>query len=352
MATTAVAAVLVVGLSLGGYQDRRLLPGNPRPEPQIIGFYQNGWSRIFQSSFPSVKAHYQVLDTVLAFWYSLDGSGTLHANAPQPSVTQWIKRHHMRMGVLINNIPGPSGNNAGMLTDPTARGRGVQAIATMVKQQGYQEVNIDFELLHPSARAGLTAFMQELRAALPSTVTLSESVFPRVGVPTSLNGAYDYTALAKAADYLVIMLYDNHSSGGPAGPVSPNPWVVDNMNWFLHQAGIPASRLVLAAGVYGYDWPVGSTTAKEMPLTEIDALMRAQHAQPMVDQASGNPFFRYTASDGTRHVVWYQDSTTVQQRLQLAQRLGLHGLAIWALGEETPGVWGVLEQTWKAAQGG
>ena len=257
----------------------------------------------------------------------------------------------MHMGVLINNIAGSSGNNAGMLTDPAARAAAVKNIVTLVRQKHYQEVNIDFELLHPSARQGLVTFMQDLRTALPKGVVLSESVFPRLGVPSQLNGAYDYPALAKVVDYLVVMLYDKHSNGGPAGPVSPYSWVVENMNWLLHTARIPADKLVIAAGVYGYDWQVGSTTATEMPLTEIQAKIKTLGVTPRMDASSENPYFYYTDSSGNRHVVWYQNQVTVQQRLQLAEKLGLRGMAIWALGEETPAVWSVIEQTWTAKKG-
>jgi len=342
----AVVLLIVAGMGLGGRRGARLMPGGGGNLPEVIAFYQNGWSAIYKSSFPSVQQHYATINTVLAFWYSVDGSGQLHSHQPNAGITQWIESHQMKMGVLINNIAGSSGNNAGMLTDPTARAAAVKNIVALVQRKRYQEVNIDFELLHPSARQGLVSFMQDLRAALPKTVVLSESVFPKVGVPSQLNGAYDYTALAKVVNYLVIMLYDNHSDGGPAGPVSPYAWVVDNLNWFLHTANIPAGQLVLAAGVYGYDWPVGSTTAQEMPLTEIQAKIKALGVTPKMDAASENPYFYYTGSNGNRHVVWFQNQQTVQQRLNLAQKLGLRGVAIWALGEETPAVWSVIEQTW------
>lgn len=340
-----LVVLLVLGLGLGARRGGRLMPGGGKL-PEVIAFYQNGWSAVYRSSFPSVQQHYSTINTVLAFWYSVDGTGRLHSHQPNPGVTTWIERHRMKMGVLINNIAGSAGSNAAMLTNPTARATAVKNIAQLARSRHYQEVNIDFELLRPSDRQGLLAFMQALRAALPAGVVLSESVFPKLGVPTALNGAYDYTALAKTVDYLVIMLYDKNSDGGPAGPVSPYPWVVDNLNWFLHTAGIAPTKIVLAAGVYGYDWRVGSTSATEMPLTQIQAKIRALGVTPRTDPASENPYFTYTARDGTRHVVWFQNQQTVRQRLDLAGKLGLRGVAIWALGEETPAVWSVIEQTW------
>jgi len=103
---------------------------------------------------------------------------------------------------------------------------------------------------------------------------------------------------------------------------------------------------VLAAGVYGYDWVQGTTQAAEMPLTQVTALLKGTGATSHLDPVSENPYFNYTSAGGTAHVVWYQDPQTVRQRLNLAHKLGIRGLAIWALGEETPAVWGAIEQTW------
>lgn len=338
VATSGVAILLVVSMALGGRTSPRLMPGPQVPE--VIGFYADPG----QTDLADIRANHAELNTVLAFWYSVNGSGTLTAHQPSAKVANWVASHHMRMGVLINNVAGPAGNNGGMLTNPTARATAVRNIAAMVKQQGYQDVNIDFELLNPAVRSGLTRFMTDLRNALPQNVRLSMSVFPPVGVPSSINGAYDYAALARVTNYLVIMLYDHHYDGGPAGAVSPNSWVRSNLRWLMHKDKIPASKLVLAVGVYGYDWVRGSTSATELPLTKIDQLRRAHGAT--VHRSQGNPHFTYTGSGGTTHVVWYQDAQMVKYRLQLAERLHLHGIAIWALGQETPAVWTAIRDTY------
>jgi spore germination protein len=335
-AVLAGGAVLAVGLLTLFAASR---PGTrspaPRlqPRPEIIGYFENGWSRIFTDSFNALRSHPRVIDTVLAFWYSVDGAGDLRfpAGPPRPEVIQYVKSHHMRMGVLVNNL------GADMLWT-----KAVRNIVAATQQHGYQEVHIDFELLPPDARDALTAFIAQLRAALPRSVALSISVFPKLDVTPDVNGAYDYQALARYVDYEVIMLYDRHSPGGPPGPVSPWPWVVDNVNYF--RGILPPNQIVVAAGVYGYDWPEGSTQAAEWPLEYIQKLAADHGARIQTDPASQNPYFRYTASDGTPHVVWFQDADTVRQRIDLVTHQGLRGIAIWRLGEENQKVWQVLEE--------
>jgi spore germination protein len=338
----AVSVLLVVAMVRphppGG--SARLSPSPARPE--VIGFFENGWNRIFGDSFPSVSRHSHAITTVLAFWYSVDGAGDLVPFEPRPNVARWVREHRLRMGVLINNIPGAAHDNAGMLWTDAVRRRAVGAIAALARREGYQEVHVDFELLPPDARDGLTAFVRELKAAVPRGVLVSVSVIPPVGVPEQIAGAYDYRALASAADYLVLMAYDRHSSGGPPGPVSPLPWVKQNIQALLAD-GVPPEKLVLAAAVYGYDWIDGTNQAESLPLTEVDARIKRYHLTARWDAAAAEPFVRYTDARGRRHEIWYQDARTVRQRLTLVRRDRLKGIAIWRLGLETPRVWSVID---------
>jgi spore germination protein len=334
----ALAAAVMVAAAVGGMRATGRPPrAAPAPRPQIIGYFENGWSRIFIDSFLTLRQHPKVVDTVLAYWYSMDGSGNLRepAGPPRRNVIQYVRSHGMRMGVLINNL------GSDMLTTAAVRSRGASRIAAIAKADGYQEIHIDFELLPADLRDDFTAFIAGLRKALPPSVALSVSVFPKIGVTADVNGAYDYQALARYVDYEVIMLYDNHSPGGPAGPVSPWPWVEQNVAYF--RGILPASKIVVAAGVYGYDWPVGSTQAAEWPLSYIQTLAARHRATVKTDPVSQNPYFQYTDASGTPHVVWFQDSATVRQRIDLVAKEGLRGIAIWALGEEDQKVWQVLE---------
>ena len=335
-----VAAALIVALVAANSARR----GHPRaapspPRPQIIGYFQNGWSRIFTDSFISLRQHPKVVDTVLAYWYSVDGSGNLRepAGPPRQDVIQYVRAHGMRMGVLINNL----GHD--MLTTPAVQAHAISQIVGITKKDGYREIHIDFELLPSNLRDAFTTFMAGLRKALPPSVALSVSVFPKIGVTSDVNGVYDYQALAKSVNYEVIMLYDHHSPGGPAGPVSPWPWVLQNVAYF--RSILPADEIVVAAGVYGYDWPLGSTQAQEWPLDYIVQLSSQHHATVQTDPVSHDPYFHYTDNSGNQHVVWFQNSATVKERINLVAQDGLRGIAIWALGQEDQKVWQVLEET-------
>ncbi|MBX6351402.1 MAG: hypothetical protein IRZ11_07840 [Clostridia bacterium] len=323
-------------------------PGRPRlappaaARPLIVGYFENGWSRVFDDSFPSLRAHYDLIDEIFANWYSVGGAGEIARDESRAEVFRFTTSHGVRMGILVTNVGGATGDREGMLRDPAARARAVGNLADLVRRAGYEAVDVDFELLAPSANVGLTQFVCGLRRALPKGVELSAAVFPPVGVAREINGAYDYPALADCTDFLVVMLYDYHFTGGPPGPLSPAGWVRENVAWFPAH-GVPGRKVVVAAGLYGIDWDLsGQTGAEERPLDGILGLASDLGLRGRWDRASQNPYYRYTDDRGRRHVVWYQDWRTLSQRVALVKAEGLRGVALWRLGFGVPRVWSAL----------
>ena len=73
-----------------------------------------------------------------------------------------------------------------------------------------------------------TAFVHELAAKLHQDgyqVTLSVPAKTWDDPSSAWSGAFDYRALGKIADAIMIMTYDEHWSGGSAGPVASIGWV-------------------------------------------------------------------------------------------------------------------------------
>ena len=299
---------------------------------QIVGFYQNtspGSAR--PGSRASFESHARAITTVTPRWFSMTSTGTVRNIGYNASVASFALTHHVLLVPLVTNI------GSGMLTASAARTRGVAALAALVKRDHLSGVNIDFELLPASARTGLTDFVALLRHDLGPRPVIAVSVFPLVGVATSISGAYDYPGLATHANYLVVMAYDHHYSGGPPGPVAPYSWVVANVDAALKQ--IPGSKIVLAVGMYGYNW-VG-TSAHTVSDVQAEALAKSLSIQPTYNAAESQNTFHYTAA-GATHVVWYMGDRSAKARLVLARSRHLAGIALWRLGDEDPRFWSSL----------
>ena len=106
------------------------------------------------------------------------------------------------------------------------------------------------------------------------------------------------------------MAYDQHYSGGPAGPIADLAWVNDVVTYAKTQ--IPTGKIILGVPLYGYDWAGGRGT----PVSWLQAfqLSRQYGVKPRFDGASQSPWFAYTDVAGRRHVVWFENGPSAQAK--------------------------------------
>jgi spore germination protein YaaH len=101
------------------------------------------------------------------------------------------------------------------------------------------------------------------------------------------------------------------------------------------------SRYVLGAGLYGMDWAAGGGAAHPATALEhsdVQNLIAAVGATPVVDPVANAPHFSYTDAAGVGHDVWYTDARSMDALVHLAHDRGL-GFGVWRLGHEDPAIW-------------
>lgn len=299
--------------------------------PAVLGFYENAQtSGNGLGSFPTLSRQSSQIQTVAPLWYQVGGDGSIAAAHPDFKVANFAGNHHILMLPMFTN------QGDAMLRSTPARVRAVNSIMAQVRAGGYSGVFIDFELLPPVDRGPFTLLMQDLGARLhPQGKKLGVAVFPEVGVPNSLNGAYDYAALGAVSDYVVVMAYDAHYDGSPPGPVAPIGWVQQNVVEALHY--LAPSHLYLGIGAYGYDWPEGNN-GSTVSTQQARALLASTGATAQYDPKSGEPHFTYW-KNGVKHQVWYENRRTFGQKFALVRKYHLGGFGLWRLHFEDPGIW-------------
>ncbi|MEW6523495.1 MAG: glycosyl hydrolase family 18 protein [Bacillota bacterium] len=344
VAAGALLLVLVAALPAGPQPLPRPAPVPVRRPLEVIGYFENGVGGIFVPSFPVLRQQQHLIDTVAPFWYSVDWEGKVVFPRQLPEVVSFARQNGMRLIPLVNNIVAPKADNARMIATPQARAKTVANLVSLVETQGYDGLNIYFPWLGPEARDNFTAFITDLGSELRGrNRLLAVSVYPREGSSAEVHGHFDYAALARAADYLILMAYDHHWEGSESGPTSPLPWVRENVISALQD--VPADRLVLATGLFGYDWTVPARAGVTQYLPSKDATARARRLGVAVrrDDQSGQPFYRYRAGN-LNHQVWYEDLESFDEKLALALEHGLRGIALWRLGFEEGRLWATIQQ--------
>ena len=304
------------------------------PRSEVVGFYVN-WD---ETSYQSLAKNIETLTIVMPEWYHVGGNGRLVPINPEKHgrVLDLIKQKNpdVRVMPIVNNFGGETDPKmvGKLIAKPAMRKRLAEDIVRTMKARGYHGVNIDFEGLTSADRNNLVAFMRTLYPlAKKADIEVSQDVL-------ASSATYDYKNLAASADYLIPMMYDEHWKTSPSGPVASQGWYDGALKKFISQ--VPASKVVIAMGTYGYDWS-GGPRAKATTYPKAIAMARSSKQPIKLDPGSLNSTFWYE-SGGRKHRVWMLDAMSAFNQVKSASKYEPRGYAIWRLGGEDPGLWNVL----------
>ncbi len=236
------------------------------------------------------------------------------------------------------NQPNPQIVNQ-MLQHAATRVGLVQEVAHIVAAEGLAGVTVDFENIWPKDRQVYVTFMSELHKALQAQGALTMICLPERVMSTGGQSPYAYAALAQQADLVMLITYDEHTPNSGPGPIATLSNDQRVIQYALQQ--MPASKILLGAADYGYNWSGGS--AQEISMGQANALAQARKAHITLDPASYSATFSYRSASGTLHTVWYENSQSIAAIARLVQTFGLRGLAVWHLGSEDAHFWSALK---------
>ncbi|XGB41340.1 MAG: glycosyltransferase [Nodosilinea sp. LVE1205-7] len=311
-------------------------------ETERIGFYVN-WD---SNSFNSLQENINQLDKLIPEWLHLsttDGDIIINDLNRQNKTLTYIhsSRPDLKIIPLINNFDHQNHSFDGfrlaqLLANSIAREKLINNLLSFVRDNNFAGIHIDFEDLPSNSQSNLLIFMGELyRAFHPLGLEVSQSV------PLD-NQDLDYSGLSDVNDFLVLMAYDEHSSISKPGPIASQEWYVDRLEKRL--AEVPAQRLVIAIGNYGYDWQENATLAKSLKFQDALKISQESKGEVYLDPQSLNETFDYYDEKYQLHHVWFLDAITAFNQVVVAQRQGVRGFALWRMGAEDPSTWKVWQQ--------
>ncbi len=319
------------------------------PQRYATAGYIPYWDQ--QRAFDVVHRHPDVFDDISPMWFSPGPRGEIVLADPQhthvnPGEVTFLRRNAITVLPTITNLREGEWRPelvSTILSDPGLRHDHVRSIARFVEEHGYDGIDIDYESLRGADRRPFSAFLTELADTLHMNGRmLTSSAYAKQSEPGDAPHtiAQDYTVLGRTCDHVRLMTYDYHYSTSEPGPVAPREWVEDVVRWASTR--IPPERISLGVVLLGYDWPSGAegrTVTYERATSLAD-----EHAATVDRHGSGlTPSFTYTDRDGRGHEVWYEDATSTQAKLRLAETYGLGSAFFWRLGGEDPATWHLPE---------
>ena len=230
----------------------------------------------------------------------------------------------------------------------TAEIRNAAAASIAALAENYAGITMDFEGLRAANKENFTAFMTALRAALPEDKTLYVCVTPVVPDDSYFDG-YDYRALGELCDKIILMAHDYQYTSVPAGYLSTtrtdSPLTPFNKIYYAlasltdPETGVAdRSRLALAISFASVGWRVDEedkileqNSVHPAPSTVITRL-RQEDTLFGWSELYRNPYIYYTTETGERYRLWYEDSRSVMDKVELARMFGINGVSLWRLG--------------------
>ncbi|MEY4160800.1 MAG: hypothetical protein RLZZ136_1421, partial [Pseudomonadota bacterium] len=292
-----------------------------------IGFYVP-WD---PDSAVSLRNHYNDLDWVITAQsqVAMPSGGLTYSDDPHLRAIAHSALHQPSFLLMVQNIAHEKWEGDGMariLADRRKSDRLIDSTIATVSKMGWLGAVFDIENIPTTALPAYQAMLERAhgkfaRAGLKLLITAP------AGEPE-----WNLRQFAKAVDHVIFMDYDDHWQGGEPGPIAGQDWFEEQLAIAKDQ--IPADKLILAIGSYGYDWHDGRADA--LSINEAWLAARDSETMPLYDPESGNSGFAY-GDEGRRHTVWMMDAATTWNQLHAAS--GVKGIALWRLGSEDPAFW-------------
>ncbi|MEI7548619.1 MAG: glycosyl hydrolase family 18 protein, partial [Actinomycetota bacterium] len=255
---------------------------------------------------------------VSLFWYGTRTDGSIGLNGTAGTLTTTVNALRAKglpvVPTIADGTAAPTMSN--IIANGTTRANHVQNIVNLVVNNGYDGIDIDYEVFAFSQVAqwntikpNWVTFVNDLANALHQRGKLLSVTVPAVwNLGNSGYKVYAQDQIAGAVDRLRLMVYD--WSVGTAGPIAPLGWVQQVIDY--SSSVVPVSKLQLGVPAYGRHWatkvnpndvcPAGSTFTDAITMSEVAPLAAAHGVTPTRD-ISGELTFSWVEGSIGEQVV-------------------------------------------------
>ena len=314
-------------------------------------FYTGGYAYPFISEWV-LEETLPYLSYLYIFSYGFTTEGELIPPLLDDTFMITAAKNHGTSPVLTLTPFGPDGqfNNyliSQIVNNLEARRVLKDNLAEQIINRGFEGVDIDFEFILASDRDAFVDFVAYIQQSLsPLGATVSVALAPKTS-DTQVGLLYegkDYARLGAVADYVLLMTYEWGYTYGPPLPVAPLNKVREVVEYAL--TVIPADKIHLGIPNYGYDWTLpyirGQSQAVTLGNVEATQLAISYGVPIQYDDVALSPFFRYnTDTNGVtaEHEVWFEDTRSINEKLELAEEYNLRGFSCWQIMELFRPLW-------------
>lgn len=365
-------------------------------------FEISGWIPYWRAATGTQEtlAHLDTFKEINPFGYTVQEDGRLW-DAAAISVEPWTTLRAEAKKKNVRYVPTVMWSNTeamhNVLSNPTLRAKHIAMIVDEAKVNDFDGIDIDYEGKYEKTRPYFSLFLKELYKAMgdkwvqctiESRTPLSDRYYGTTPPADAGKYANDFVEINKYCDRVRFMTYDQQTIDQkreaevtePYGPVSDTQWVEKTIREAMKT--IPARKIVLGIPTYGYEWNV-TTYANNEHAYSLLWTFNPQYGWDLANEynitpgrnAGGELGFTYFPKDSalslgrpssawpfnlvasaasalttaqntnmTYRMVTWQDSQAIAEKVALAKRLGIRGVAVFKIdGGQDPKMWEVLK---------
>lgn len=347
-----VSAAGLAGLKIGCLpsQAAAATGAGRRPDDlQLWGYYPWWMDKLWQTQDLSLY------DRLKFFDVEVDDGGKLAQRQGWPERWQPLKADALTRGTRVDvTVTLFDAKRFELVFGNADRRR--QLLAELLALGGTADgIHLDLEIFQAIAPEVLRAartLCSQLKAGLVAQGGGTQlSAFGVMGAVTDL---YNRAAM-EHFDHLVLQGYDfHHAASRRAGPVAalrgayPVTWETTLRHYLA--LGAPRHKIIFGVPFYGYEWPTesahigaratgrgreityGLVDARLLPRIRTSAQAQAAAHGLRRDPASGSPYYAYQDADGGWHQGWFEDETSLAEKIAFVRKEQLAGIAVFPVG--------------------
>ena len=286
------------------------------------------------------------LDIICPTWFSIQNkNGDLIDRGNMEYVNKYNNLGIDVWGYLDNSFDKDITHE--VLSSSALREKVISKTLERIKYYNMKGINIDFEQTNIDDRDNITQFVREMSSQFRANgIKVSVDVTPQITSDVTKE-PYNRKELAQAADYVVVMAYDQHwSSSKNAGSVAQYKWVEGNINMLFRQ--IPTEKMILGVPFYSRIWTEenGSVKSQTLTMAQANKIISDKNLKVTWDDVSKQDYTEYTEGNKTVK-IWLEDSNSIDYKVSLVNKYSLAGVGSWRKGFETQDIWETINNRLK-----
>lgn len=393
-----------------GVQNPATVSGSSLTGPATGAFEISGWVPDWRAASGTldVLPHLSQMKSVMPFALSVTSDGKIFDRSGISEIEPWLSFIKTAKASGVRVVPtvmwGDGDAIQNVLSNTQKRIALEDEIANLVKAQGWDGIDIDFEAKKHETIDYFSTFLKGLYSRMgnkwvyctvEARMPLEDRYSPGATIPPDATDyANDYNALNKYCDRVELMAYDqstvdvrlNAARTAPYAPVADPGWVETIA--LLAAQSISKNKLIIGVPTYGYEYqvtPIGGGQYQYQRLWAFNpnyaTQIAAQYGITITRTSANEPGFSYNENNSTLAVgpsfsnttqtqtqdvpttsvaqnsgsqvnlamqqfnfVTWSDAQAIKDKVDIAHRLGLRGVAVFSLGgAEDQAMWSILK---------